>query len=336
MTEVLAIDVGHGYTKAMTARKQKMILSQVGPAEHVRFESDVAAPGQGVVLEADGRWFSVGEEAELQSASAAQTLSIARTGSVEQKALFYAAASEVLRPATEKVVVVTGLPVLDYDDGNKAALRDMLRGEHVVNRRGRGRRQRRFTVTDVHIVPQAFGSYYALVLDRHGQLVNSDLPGGRVGIIDVGMYTTNFILADQLRYVEMESGSITTGMGETLQKVARDLQREHKLNWGQKLGKVDRAVRERAVEVKGARVNIAGMVDGHLASLADSIISQAQTLWGGGEDLRAVILTGGGSLELAPYVRKAYPHTRTVGGDPQFANVIGFLRAGLRRLGGTD
>jgi len=31
-------------------------------------------------------------------------------------------------------------------------------------------------------------------------------------------------------------------------------------------------------------------------------------------------------------VRQAYPHTRTVGRDPQFANVTGYLRAGLRRF----
>jgi len=333
MIEVLAVDIGYGYTKAITQRGQMLIPSMVGPAEAIRFESEIiAANGHGIALEVDGRGFFVGEQAELQSASASQTLDVTRTGSAEQKALFYAVASELVRTIDETIAVVTGLPVGDFDDRNKVALRDMLRGTHEVRRQGK--HARRFEVLDVYTVPQAIGSLFALVLDRRGRLVDGDLAGGRVGIVDVGTLTTNYILVDRLRYVEVGSDSITTGTSEMLQKVAKDLKREHSLDWALHLGKVDRAVRDRTVEVYGDRVNIAGLVERHLEALADTIVSKARSLWGAGVDLKAVVLTGGGSLELAPYVRRAYPHTRTVGSDPQFANVTGYLRAGLRRFGG--
>ena len=332
MTEVLAIDTGFGYTKAMTNRAQVIIPSLVGPAEAIRFESDViAANGHGITVKVDGRWYFVGEQAELQSASASQTLDTTRTGSAEQKALFYAAASSLVKTTTDQVAVVTGLPVGDYDARNKTALKDMLTGQHIVERRGK--RTRHFDVTNVYIVPQAIGSLFALVLDKRGKLTDGDLASGRVGIVDIGTLTTNFILADRLRYVEHSSDSITSGMSEALQKVAKDLKREHGLDWGLQLGKVDQAVRARSVEVYGDRVNIAGLVAPHIEALADTIVSKARSLWGAGVDIKAVVLTGGGSLELSPYVRKAYPHTRTVGGDPQFANVTGYLRAGLRKFG---
>jgi len=332
MTEVLAIDIGYGYTKAMTARTQTLIPSMVGPAEAIRFESDVIAEnGKGIALEVNGRAFFVGEQAEVQSASASQTLDVTRTGSIEQKALFYAVASELVKTTTTAVAVFTGLPVLDYDARHEADLQAMFQGEHSIKRTGK--RTRRFVVEGVYVVPQAMGSLYALVLDKRGQLVDGDLAGGRVGIVDIGTLTTNFVLVDRLRYVETGSDSITTGMAEMLQKVAKDLKREHDLDWGLQLSRVDRAVRERAVEVYGGRVNIAGLVDAHLDALADTIVSRARTLWGTAADLKAIVLTGGGSLELASHVRKAYTHTRTVGGDPQFANVTGFLRAGLRRFG---
>lgn len=333
--EILALDIGYGYTKALTLRGQVMIPSLVGPAENIRFESDIiAANGHGIALEVNGRGYFVGEYAEVQSASVSQTLDVTRTGSLEQKALFYAVASELIPTNVEEVAVVTGLPVGDYDDRNKEALRRMLVGRHEVRRQGK--RVRSFTVTGTYIIPQAMGSLFALILDRRGKLIDSDLAAGRVGIVDVGTLTTNYVLVDRLRYVEVGSDSITSGMGELLQKVAKDLKREYGLDWSLQLRKVDQAVRERAVEVYGDRVNITGLVIPHLDALADTILSKARTLWGSGVELKAVVLTGGGSHELAPYFRKAFPHVRTVPGDPQFANVVGYLRAGLRRFGGAD
>jgi plasmid segregation protein ParM len=333
MGEVMAIDIGYGWSKGLTLHAQPaLIASLVGPAEAIRYESDVIpANGHGIAVEVDGRWYFVGEQAELQSASASQTLDVTRTGSVEQKALFYALASELLPTTVDQVVVVSGLPVADYDDKHKATLRDMLKGAHVVKRQGK--RERRFEVTGVHNMPQAMGSLFALVLDRQGKLIDGDLAGARVGIVDCGMLTTNYILADRVRYVEVESDSITTGMAETLQKVAKDLKREYGLEWSLQLGKVDRAVRTRTVEPYGDPVNITHLVTPHLEALADTVISKARSLWGGGIELKAVVLTGGGSLEMAPYFRKVFPHVRTVGGDPQFANVTGYLRAGLRKFG---
>lgn len=333
MTEILGLDIGYGYTKGMTTRGQRVIPSLVGPAEAIRYESDVVeANGHGIAVEVNGRWRFVGEYASVQSASASQTLDVTRTGSNEQKALFYAVASELVRTNDERLAVVSGLPVADFDDHNKEALKAMLEGDHEVTRRGK--RARGFTVTGVYIIPQSMGSLFALVLDRRGQLVDGDLARGRVGIIDIGTLTTNYILVDRLRYVETGSDSITSGMSEMLGKVAKDLKRDHGLDWALQLGLVDQAVRARSVEVFGAPVNIAGLVQPHLEALAETIVSRARSLWGLGADLRAVVLTGGGSQELAPYVRKAYPqNTRTVGGDPQLTNCLGFLRAGIRRFG---
>ena len=235
MTTILSVDIGYGYTKGMTPRKQTIFPSLVGPAEIIRFESDIITTnGHGIALaDVDGRSFFVGEQAELQSASASQTLDVTRTGSTEQKALFYAVASDLVPTNAEAVTVVTGLPVADYDDNNKRALREMFAGEHTIERQGK--RRRRFTVETVYTIPQAIGSLFALVLDRRGKLVDSDLAGGKIGIVDIGTLTTNYIMVDRLRYIETRSDSITTGMAEMLQKVAKDLKREYELDLKEKL-----------------------------------------------------------------------------------------------------
>lgn len=331
-TDLLAIDIGYGYTKAMTHRERVIFPSMVGPAEQIRFESDMMANnGNGITLEVDGRRYFVGERAALQSASASQTLATARTGSVEQTVLFHAAASDLVRTTADHVIVVTGLPVADFDERKKAALEEVFLGrEHLVQREGKHRR--RFRVTNLYIVPQAFGSLFSLVLNRRGKAENGDLTQGRVGIVDVGTFTTNFILADRLRYVESGSDSITSGMSEMLGKTAKDLKREFDLDWIGQLGRVDHAVRDRSVEVYGEQVDIATIVDHHLNDLGQTIVSKALSLWDYGADLKAVIVTGGGSLEITRYLQAVYPHAQRVAGDPQFANVEGFLRAGLRRF----
>ncbi|RLC79501.1 MAG: hypothetical protein DRJ03_23395 [Chloroflexi bacterium] len=332
MTEILAVDIGYGFTKAVMPKTKTIIYSIVGPAEQIRFESDVVASnGHGITVKVDGRFFFVGEQAALQSASASQTLDVTRTGSTEQKALFYAVASELVRTTSKQVVVVSGLPVANFDERNKRALRKMFEGDHQVL--WQGKRARRFQVTHVYTIPQGVGALFALVLDRRGRLADGDLAGGRVAIIDIGMLTTNFILADRLRYVETGSDSITSGMSEPLTKIAKQLNREYGLNWGQQLGRVDQAVRARSVKVYGEQVDIAGLIGPHIDSLASTILAKARMLWSDGSDLEAVVLTGGGSREIASYLRRVYPHTRMASGDPQFANVMGYLRAGLRRFG---
>ncbi len=331
MVEVLAADKGFGWTKGLTRRGRLLIPSLVGVAENIRFESSITQNGQGIAVEVDSQWLFVGEQAELQSSSIRQTLDTARTGSQEQKALFYGLCSELVRTRDKEIAVVTGLPVGDFNETNKNKLHQMLQGEHHIKREGK--HDRRFTVTGVYIVPQAMGSLYYLVLDRQGRLVDGDLADSQVGIIDIGTLTTNYILCDRLRYIETGSDSIKTGVSEALRKVAKELRDAHGLDWTQQLSKVDRAVRSGQVEIQGRPVDIADLVQPHFDAIASAIISHAQTLWGAGVELKAVVVTGGGSQKLAPYIGSAYPHMRTVGNDPQFANVSGYLRIGLRRFG---
>jgi len=331
MTEPLALDMGHGFTKGKTADKVTVIPSVVGPAEQVRFDSGLARDG-GICVTVDGRAYFVGELALQQSASVSQTLSPTRTGSNEQLALFYAVASELIGPSTDQIAIVTGLPLGDYNPANKALLRDMLKGSHTVQRRGR--QARAFTVGSVHVVPQGMGSLYNLVLDRNGRIRDTDLAGGAVGIVDVGTLTTNFVLVNQLRFIERGSDSIPTGTGELLQKVAKDLKLQYGLDWTGQLARVDQAVRAGTVELYGQPVSIEDLVKPHLAELSDTILSKARSLpgWGSGAELRAVVVSGGGGVMLEPYIRKAYSHAR-MGDNPQLDNVTGYLLAGLRKFG---
>ena len=331
---VLAIDIGYGYTKAMVPGQPAwQCLSMVGPAVDVRYEGDVSATSQEMTVKVDDRWYFVGKRALEQSPNARQTLAVTKVGGVEQKAQFYAAAGQLMKTTVDEVAVITGLPVADYTPDKKSRLKEMLLGHHVVERPRKWTRE--FDVIDVHVLPQGIGALYAMALDRHGHVsqANQDLFGGLVAIMDVGWLTTNLILAEELRYVEQGSNSITVGIGKVLRGVGKDLKREYDLEWTLQLGRLDRAVREREVEVYGERLDIAHLVRPHLEDVAEAIMAAAQSLpgWGGGAGLRAVVLTGGGSYLLGEYVRRVYPHTRSSSERPELDNVTGYLRAGVRR-----
>ena len=62
------------------------------------------------------------------------------------------------------------------------------------------------------------------------------------------------------------------------------------------------------------------------------MIGKAVTLWGDGDDLSAVLVTGGGGSFFFDRVQSIYPYARELN-DPQIANAQGFYRYGLRKFG---
>jgi PRTRC genetic system protein D len=334
MGTILALDIGRGWTKALTSTGGRALFSStISVAEPERYDSGLGGDDL-IEVEVDGVSYWVGRAAELYGTMLLQTLDPVRNGSLEEKVLFYAAASRALKTNESEAAIVTGLPLTHYNKDSRARLRAMLVGAHDVKAKGKPRRK--FTVGKVMPIPQGVGALYALALDRNGNVSDPTLADARVGLIDVGRYTVNFALFDSLQYVEASSDTTSQGMHEVLTRVAKDLLERFGLDWTNRLSEVDRAVRARSVAVKGVAYDISDIVDAHVGPLADSIVSHARglSLWrAGGAELRSVVVAGGGSGELLPYVVEAFSHARAAEGDPQLANVTGYLRVGLLRFG---
>jgi len=334
MNTIFALDMGRGYTKALTSTGGHALFSSpIATAEPGRFDSGLGSDDL-IEVEVDGVPYWVGRAAELYGTLLLQTLDSARNGSLEEKVLFYAAASQAIKTTEADVTIVTGLPLTDYNKDSRARLRAMLIGAHDVKAKGKPRRK--FVVSKVLNVPQGVGALYALALDRNGNVTDPTLSSARVGLVDIGLYTVNFAVFDLLQYVEASSDTLPHGMHEVHTRVAKDLKDRYGLDWTDRLTEVDRAVRARSVAVKNEVHDISDIVEAHIGPLADSIVSHARglSLWRvGGIELRAVVVAGGGSKELYSYIVKAFSHARVTDGDPQLANVTGYLRVGLLRCG---
>jgi plasmid segregation protein ParM len=322
---VIGLDVGYGYTKGKgPGRILALIRSMIGPAVEIKYHNDLIGNGRGLEIELDsGRWF-VGDMARLQSPS--PTSPRARKRDIDVVRLLMLGAMHRLGVVEGTVRLVTGLPVEWFTD--KDALAAGLRGPHTFTANGEACT---VTVSDVVIVPQPFGSFFRSLLAPDGAL--TDVNGWakhRVGILDIGMHTSDYALSDSLRYVEPRSGSIDKAMARVYELVREGIAQEYGRDAS--LQDVEDAVRSGALPHRDGELDIRDLVAGAREAIGRSVIGQAQTLWGDGDDLSAVLVTGGGGPFFFEEIREVYPHARLLD-DPQRANAEGFYRYGLRKFG---
>jgi hypothetical protein len=130
--------------------------------------------------------------------------------------------------------------------------------------------------------------------------------------------------------VESGSGSIPYAMSRvyelTQDHVAQQFGRELTFR------EAEDAAQTGYITDRGEDIYVGDLLTGVLDGVAERVIGEAQTLWGDGRDLAAVLVTGGGGPVLMDHIRAVYPHARLVP-NPQMANCAGFYRYGLRQFG---
>lgn len=320
--QTIGLDVGFGFTKAVTNGREIVFPSIVGPSINVRYQNEMVTSGGGQVYHVGGQGWFIGDYAKLQSPETFSPRARERTGTLAVKVLLCAALHQI--GAGGAVNLVTGLPVEWYSD--RSELLSQMRGLHVFTVDGQ---EYRIDVQNVAVVPQPFGSYFTLILDSQGRMVNEALAEARVAVLDVGMLTTDFALADGLRYVEKASGSIPVAMARVYEQIARDVQARYRLALD--AHDVDFAIRAgHVVKVHGDPKDIADLARPALRAVAETILAQAVTLWGDGRNLDRVAVTGGGAFALLDFVTARYPHAVMVDA-PGFGNARGFYYYGLRK-----
>ena len=67
MNSVIGLDIGYGYTKAVSNTGIATLPSVIGPAVTIKYHGDLAGNGRGLTLETDGKAWFVGQQARLQS-----------------------------------------------------------------------------------------------------------------------------------------------------------------------------------------------------------------------------------------------------------------------------
>jgi plasmid segregation protein ParM len=316
----IGLDIGYSAVKAISGDRRVTFPSVVGTPDKASFSLN----GNTNILLVAPNHVQIGEGAVRQSRFAHHREDRRWVEGEEWYTLFLAAMTEITGAKLAELNIVTGLPVVYFDD--RAVVRERLLGEHRAQREGRHAQVLR--VNDCRVIPQPFGTLLSVVMDDAGRVTDTTLATGTAGIVDVGGKTTNLLSVEKLTEVSHETTSVDAGAWAVARGVEKALSekcpelslREHQL--------MD-AITARQVKYFGEVVDLTDIVDAALKPLADQVVAAAAQLWKGGAALDAVIVTGGGALLVGPYIQGRFRHAQVVA-EPVFANARGYWRFAQR------
>lgn len=334
----IAADVGYGYTKALSADGGRLSFpSVIAPEEEDSALDDALgtkSSHQRVVVSR----LNVARETWLFGSAAMVAPGAVRPWASEASqregydVLVYAAIGSLLRnTAIESVDVnlVVGLPLGVYGS-QRDALRSSLRSCDAyvaVN----DRVQNRIRFSNVLVLPQAAGAYYAAVLNADGSVKAPELLKRPAGVIDIGFRTTDYFVMQRddegLRPVKALSGSLDTGISDVYETLRRRAQGAtgHMID----SLRIETALRQQdgILLDMGKEIDLRPWVEEEAQDIARRIMDELRMAWGKHlASLGTVLLAGGGAIVLGKSMKALHPALRMVD-DPVFANASGFLAA---------
>ncbi len=317
MNKIIGIDVGYGYTKVVTDGNGIVVPvsfpSLVGIYEDGIEVDGLKVPEQDIVS-LSGQRFIVGAAALRHSSRLLNGREQGWVSSAAYRALFLHALRLVEANAV-KFTIVSGLPVNFYKS-DKDKLLNIIRSTACD-----------FCIDcTVKAIPQPLGSFFSLLFDDHGRVKDGSLASGKVGILDIGFYTTDLITIHDMELIEKQMDSYENGVSTALELIAKDINNVY----GRKpiLNETEQAIKEGYIRVYGEPKDIRHVADQRLTELSREIESKAKTVWKSAVDIDRVILTGGGAALLKPYLN-LYRHASVID-DAQFANAAGYYKLGKR------
>lgn len=330
--EIIAIDIGFGFTKATNGSRSLVFKSILGEATELQFKGGILgdpSAEENIQIEVDGRSYFVGEMAERQSNVRSFTLDQAQFFSSFARQLALAAAARMVG-SYMPIGLVTGLPIGYYRE-YKDELVKLLQGDHkVALTTGNGKREEKvIKISEVKVIPQPLGSLFNLMLNDVGELGEKRFVREKVGIIDVGFKTSDFTVSDRMRYSERGSRTSDMGISRAFSIIAGKL--HEKSNVNVELYRLYEAVERGSIKIRGKEFDLKGLTEQIFGQLASTIANEVDRIWTDDWDIDTILLTGGGGAVLAKYLEPLLSGQVVVADpakDARLCNVQGYLKFG--------
>ena len=333
--KILGIDIGFGFTKATNGKDTLVFKSLFGDASDLQFWMDFGPQGLSDFFNVtiDGRSYFIGDLAEQQSNVLNFTLDqeklineFVKILALTVTGVFQDKDAEINVP----INVVSGLPIGHFKN-NHERFNEILTGHHkVIYHQPDGNHvAKEIYINKVRMVPQPLGSILNLLMDDHGKIVHADLARQKIGVVDIGFRTTDFTIMDRLRYIDRGSRTMDTGISKAFSIISNKLREKCGVNV--QLYRLYNAAESGTIKMKGHGLNFTKIRDQVYSQLAANIANDIDRLWAEDWDIDTIVLTGGGSMELAQYLQpliagNVRPVMNNV--DARLNNVMGYLKYG--------
>jgi plasmid segregation protein ParM len=340
--QVLGIDIGFGFTKATNGKDTFIFKSIFGEDADIQFWADFGedTPTDHIHVTIDGQSYFIGDLAEQQSSVLYFTLDQEKLITDFVKILTLTVAGMFVDkggPITAPVNLVSGLPI-GFFKHNHERFNEMLTGQHEITYHSHDGQEtvKKLNIDKVRMLPQPLGSALNLLMDDNGKITNKDLAKQKVGVVDIGFRTTDFTILDHLRYIDRGSRTMETGISKGFSVIANKLR--EKCGANVELYRLYNPAEEGSIKMRGQGINLAKIRDQVYSHLASSIANDIDRLWADDWDIDAIMLTGGGCRELAPYLQPQITGNilpLDSSPDPRLNNVLGYLKYGRSIWGST-
>ncbi|MBT9147396.1 MAG: hypothetical protein DDT32_01151 [Syntrophomonadaceae bacterium] len=323
----IAIDVGYGYTKAISDFGGKVCFPSIIAPATADLLGGIFADNLGHRVKID---YGNGSTEKLIGEAAIRSLAATTMGSRHKSpgmhdtlilAAAYMAGAGGINPSQGQIDLAVGLP-LAYYRAQKEALAIRLKQLEAWVSVDNGP-ERNISFNKIAIFPQGIGAVLV-----YPKLLPSE---GLVGVIDIGQYTTDYLLIECLPGTS-QPRPIMDGCGSDevgIHLVHRSVAQEFQLQTGAPLPAEmrEQAVRARAVFFDGKNINLSTTTERALSDAAQAITQKVIGAWGKrSSHVRTILLCGGGAVLLREHLAKHLPIITEVP-DPTYANAMGYLRA---------
>lgn len=327
--EVVGLDIGFGFTKVANGRKSLVFKSVFGEATDLQFNEQVVSvpDDEHLHVEIDGSAFFVGELAEQQSKMRYFTLDQGQFVSRFARTLALAALARVVE-RNVPVKLVTGLPVGHYTR-YKDELARLLQGRHevvLVDAKG-NREETVVAIQQVRVIPQPFGSMFNRMLNDTGEAAEARLAREKIGIIDIGFRTADYVIAASKNYLGRGSRTTDSGISQAFSTIAARLHERSGVDV--ELYRLYRGIDEGSIKIRGKSYDLKKITEQVFGQLAADVANEVNQLWTDDWDMDAMLITGGGGRALAPYLQpllNGHVLPDSGEGDARLSNVNGYRK----------
>lgn len=337
--EIVAVDLGYGYVKAISSTgKQVLFPSLVGSGYErglINLFGGSSNDLSNIHVREQNEDFFVGDLAK-ESRSQSRIFERERFNHKYTHILLNVAIQLVIGENTNAVKVVTGLPLDFYGSQAKDFQKSIIGVQPELEwKSGSVSGKRKVAIEQALVFPQGAAAIFAALIDENGRPVYPELmkEGTIIGLIDIGFRTTDFVV------VEMQKGGSfvpKTKLSGTVDEGVINLYREIQQAYKTKTGGadlnesyVDRIIRDRRLHYRGEKIDFSSVIGTSMQAITANIVDRLKSVWAEESDLfDAIFLAGGGGEVFAEQFQPAFDYRLKTIPSNQFANATGYLRLG--------